>query len=211
MALTEQEKDTIRAFNDRQALLAPFKRVMEGWSVGVESRFQKRIEQVQLVASGDLSKEWRVQVIRKDHTVVAEFVFPEYGRLFDMRRVEYKSPPSAKEGSSLYEWVKSKAEQGQIEYSTKADRTGLELTNPKILSDITYRIARSNKFKLPRRRWYNKGKEASIRDLYDQLSDAALEALAISQKVELGDLGTGRRKVGRPKGSRTGASKLLAF
>lgn len=183
--ITAQEKEAIQRYNTAQAVLEPFKRILDGWTVEVRDKFQDRLSQLDLLATGDLQDNWTISVIaRTNGVIVADFSFPEYGRLFDMRRVEYTKPLPWGEDSSLYKWVQSKVEQGQIHYSDLARRRGLHFSDPRVLHDLTYRISRSDKFKLPRRRWYNKGKSASVADLYERLQEAMREAMIAAVRAD---------------------------
>lgn len=180
--LTEEDKALLRVYSNTQALLEPLRRITEDWSVVVRHKFQDRISKLQLIGTGNLENDWTVSVrAAEGGVIVAEFAFPEYGRLFDMRRVNYQYPPPAEE---IEAWVKNKISTGRIKYSKLADRLGVSFSNPRVIHDITFRILRSNKFKLPIRRWYNKGKEASVSDLYDQLQEAMQEAVLVSMRAD---------------------------
>lgn len=183
--LTDAERASIKEFNQRQAFLAPFKRITDKWAVETQHKFQKRIRAIQLVASGDLESDWSVKVIANETgVIVGEFTFDEHGRLFDMRKVDYSKPRPVKD---FIEWVESKVDKRQIRYSDLAERRGLPLTDPRVINDLAYRIARSGKFNPKRRRWYNKGKESSIDDLYDQLSSVMQEIALAGMKSDLQD------------------------
>lgn len=167
--LTDEEKNLVRQFNNRQALLEPFRRVMDDWSVEYKEAAQSKIAELQLEATGELEKDWTIRVRAGDTgIVVAEFTFPEYGRLFDMRKVNYdKSPPA----DVIEEWVTHKVQQGRIKYSTYAQKNNLAFTDPKVIHDLTFRFLNAGPFKIKRRRWYNKEKLASVNELYDQLQE----------------------------------------
>lgn len=180
MSATDQELEAIRRYNTAQALLAPFKRITEQWGVRTTHRFQERIRALDLVAVGDLEGDWSVQILaRETGVVVAEFAFAEYGRLFDMRKVDYTKPMPV---ADFIPWVESKVDKGQIKYSTIAQKRNLAFTDPRVIHDIAYRIVKSAKFNLKRKRWYNKGKEASLGELYEQLQEAMREALIVGMK-----------------------------
>jgi len=183
MALTDQELKLIEEANNRRALLAPFKRITDQWSVQTTHKFQNRIRDIDLVASDDLSDDWNVRVIAGDTgIVVAEFSFNEYGRFFDMRRIPSSNPPPI---AQIEAWVRNKVETGRIRFSTLAEKRGLSFSDPRVIHDITYRLAKSGNFRPSRRRWYNKGKEASINDLYDQLREAMADAVLAGTKAGL--------------------------
>lgn len=175
----------IEKYNTAQALLAPFKKITDQWAVGTTHQFQSRIREIHLVASGDLDKDWTVKVVAgTTGVIVAEFSFPEYGRLFDMRKVDYTKPVPV---AQFFGWVDSKIDKRQIKYSALADKYGYAMTDPRVIHDIAYRVQRSiNKRGLnpKRRRWYNKGKEASLNELYDQLQEAMREALIVAMKAD---------------------------
>lgn len=182
MALTAKEMQLVKDFESAQALLEPFRRILQGWSVETQHNFQRAIRDLELVASGDLAEEWRVKVLAKGTgVVVTEFVFNEYGRYFDMRGVKYSGRIPA---PNLTKWVESKIDQGQIRYSALASRLGVGLRDPRVIRDLTWRMSH-NRHTLPRRQWYNKTKTADINDLYDQLQNAMAEVLIESQRQAL--------------------------
>ncbi len=181
--MTPAEQQAIDEYNQRQSFLEPFRRITETWGVETQHQFQSRIRAIDLVADGDLESEWNVKVIARDTgVVVASFGFNEYGRYSDMRRVDKSDriPPE-----NLEKWVRSKIEKGQIRYSSLAQRLGVSFSDPRVIHDLTYRMARSEQFApKKRRRWYNKGKEASINELYDQLQEAMLAIVSQGIKSE---------------------------
>lgn len=181
--LTDEEKELVRKFNNQQALLEPFRRVMEGWSAEYREASQVKISELQLEATGELEDNWTVVVRAADNRrVLAEFTFKEYGRYFDMPRVNYnKTPPK----DEIEEWVKHKVEQGRIKYSTYAQKNDLAFTNPKVIHDLTFRFLHAGPFKIARRRWYNKGKLASVNDLYDRLQEAMQEVVLRSAHADM--------------------------
>ncbi|HZV71636.1 MAG TPA: hypothetical protein VFG10_18925 [Saprospiraceae bacterium] len=175
MALTENELRLIAEGDARAALLAPFQRILEGWSVELKGKLQKNIVGFKLLASGDLQNEWRIKVLADSerHQVVAEFIFNSYGRLFDMRRVVYSKRVNI---DAMEEWIKSKLTQDpNAFYSERAEQMNLSLTDPRVIRDLAWRVAKT-KTKLPKRRWYNKTKSASLYDLYPLLQAAMAEA-----------------------------------
>lgn len=175
--MTSSERQAIEEYERRQTLLEPFRRITAEWAVETEHRFQRRIRDLDLVASGDLESDWNVSVIaRETGVVVAQFGFDSSGRYHDMRRVQYDTP---RPDDAYESWVKSKIEKGQIRYSKLAQRLGVSLSDPRVINDLKYRFAKSTNVSLKRRRWYNKGKEASVNELYDQLSEA-MQAVAVS-------------------------------
>lgn len=181
--MTDQEKQAIDDYERRQTFLEPFRRITDEWSVNTTHRFQERIRELDLVASGDLADNWTVSVIaRETGVVVAQFGFNEEGRYHDMRRVQYTGPIPVK---SLESWVKSKVDQGQIKYSKLATRLGVSFSDPRVIHDLSYRIARATPFQIKRRRWYNKGKESSVNDLYDQLQEAMLAIVSSTTRTAL--------------------------
>lgn len=181
--MNDKEKQAIADYERRQAFLEPFKRITDEWSINTTHRFQERIRELDLVASGDLAEDWTVSVIARDTgVVVAQFGFDEHGRYHDMRRVQYDGPISP---ARLESWVESKVDQGQIKYSRLASRLGVGFSDPRVIHDLSYRIARSTPFQIKRRRWYNKGKESSVNDLYDQLQEAMLAIVSDNTRKAL--------------------------
>lgn len=180
------ELQAIAEYEQRQSLLEPFRRITEEWGVETQHAFQRRIREIDLVADGDLETEWNVKVIARDTgVVVASFGFNEYGRYSDMRRVNKSDriPPD-----NLEKWVRSKIDKGQIRYSSLAQRLGVSFSDPRVIHDLKYRMAKSERWApKKRRRWYNKGKEASINELYDQLQEAMLAIVSQGIKSEFKD------------------------
>ena len=183
MALTADDKKAIAEYEQRQSFLEPFRRITQEWAVDTQHKFQKRIREIDLVAEGDLESTWRVSVLARDTgVVVAEFGFDDYGRYHDMRQLEKSDRIPV---DKIESWVRSKVDQGRIRYSTLAERLGLSFSDPRVIHDLAYRFARSARFNRKRRRWYNKGKEASVNKLYDELRAAALAIVAEGNKKEL--------------------------
>lgn len=181
MALTDQERALVAQRSFEDAISAPLRRIMGEWGVETTHKFEQRIREVKLVSSGTLESDWNFKLVAGDTgVIVGEFSFAGYGRLFDMRRVGYTRQIPVEE---IKEWVEHKVEQGRIKYSTLAERRGLSFADPKVIHDIAWRIARSNQFNISRKRWYNKGKEASLSVLYDQLSEAFAEVVLLAQKA----------------------------
>lgn len=185
MALTDEEKALVAQENYNKWLLEPFTRITDQWGVETQHKFQKRIRDIYLVASDDLENDWSVKVIAgTTGVVVAEFTFKEYGRINEMRRVQYTKDVPPQE---FIDWVEYKVQQNRIKYSKLAERRGLQFTDPRVIHDVAYRIIKSinkNGSKHVRRKWYNKGKESSIGTLYDQLFDAAQEvALRVAKEA----------------------------
>jgi len=174
MALTAAEKELVDKYDLNKYLLEPFTRITEQWGVVTQHKFQTRIHDIHLVASEDLENDWSVKVVAgTTGVVVAEFSFKEYGRIRDMRPVDYTKPVPA-----FLEWIESKIDKRQIKYSKVAESRGLQYSDPRVIHDLAYRIMSSiNKKGVnpKRRRWYNKGKESSLSDLYDKLAEAAQE------------------------------------
>jgi hypothetical protein len=171
--MTASEKQAIAEYEQRQSLLEPFRRITAGWGVETQHKFQKRIRDLDLVASGDLESEWHVDVIARDTgVIVAQFGFNEDGRYHDMRRVDKSADIH---GDAFESWITSKVKQGQIRYSRLAEKLGVAFSDPRVIHDLKWRMARSDTFNTKkRRRWYNKGKEASVNDLYDELQETIM-------------------------------------
>jgi len=177
------EAEIIALAERNRRLLDPFKRVMDGWSVEVQHEFQAKISSLSLVATGDLESEWIVKV-RADESgvVVAEFAFREYGRMLEMKRINYTG--RMLNYDKIHEWVLSKIAAGQIRYSAKAEALKVGYTDPRVVNDLTYRFARARiKTNRKRRQWYNNTKEANIDQLYQRLQDAMAEALLSDLKA----------------------------
>lgn len=183
MALSSSDKKALDEYEQQQSFLEPFRRITDEWSVDTQHKFQKRIRDIDLVAEGDLESTWSVKVLARDTgTVVAEFGFDEHGRYHDMRQLEKSDRIH---GDAFESWVESKVKKGQIKYSALAERLGVSFTHPRVINDLKWRMARSSKFNRKRRRWYNKGKEASINTLYDELRTAAVAIIAEGNKKAL--------------------------
>ena len=183
--MTEAERKAIEEYERRQSFLEPFRRITDEWSVETQHQFQNKIRDLDLVAEGDLESTWNVKVLAKDTgTVVAEFGFDSYGRYHDMRRLNKSEFVPA---SGMESWVKSKIDKGQIKYSTLEQRLGVRFSDQRVIHDLTYRFARAPFHKRRRRQWYNKNKEASIHDLYDQLYEAGRAIVRESMKTSLQD------------------------
>jgi len=176
----QQDQYVTDRYNLSQALLLPFKRELDAWSVSFVHDRRRKIREVDLVSTGDLESDWGIQVrAREDGVVLADFSFPEYGRFFDMRRrrpAEAAGPPF----DEIKDWVERNLQSGRFKYSNLAKARGLAYDDPRVVHDVAWRIARGSKFRSNRRIWYNKGKEASINDLYDRLQ-------AIARRI-VGDL-----------------------
>lgn len=183
MALTNEEHALVVQKSFQDAIAVPARRIMSAWGVETTHKFETRIRDVKLVASGSLESSWSFKLVAgTTGVVVGEFSFPGYGRFFDMRKVEYTRQVPIDE---LKDWVERKADQGRLKFSTLAERRGLSFSDPRVIHDIAWRIARSGKFNIPRKRWYNKGKEASLSQLYDQLAEAFAEVLLLQQKANI--------------------------
>lgn len=177
MPINLQDKAAIERYNLSQALLAPFKKEMDAWAVSFVHDRQRKISALNLVSTGDLESDWGIQVRTADEgVVVADFSFPEYGRFFDMRRTSLNNdtrPPF----DEMEDWVERNISSGRIKYSALAERLKVSMLDPRVIRDVTWRIARHGKYTNKRRQWYNKGKEASLNDLYDRLQSIAVRII----------------------------------
>ena len=178
-----REQTALKKYADAQAILQEFEPITKTWAVNTGSKFQQRISNIKLIASGDLESDWSVKVVTIEGGIlVADFTFPEYGRIWDMRHPDFNNPAPAAE---IEAWVKDKVAQNRIKYSTLATRLGVSFSDPRVIHDLTYRMRRTDRFKHPRRRWYNKGKEASLGDLYDLLAEALSKSTLAGVKESL--------------------------
>jgi hypothetical protein len=159
------------------------KEELADWAVGIIAFLQEKMQDRDLVLSGELYKSLRFEVLRGAAESAAQLriIFQDSGRIRDMRRVQYKKLPPIKVredyvtavgGSSAFKYVPGYKTGGRIPTESVA------------VNRIAWGIATSKlkRNKTKPKKWFAKPFYQQVGVLIDQLMDvyssAALKSLS---------------------------------
>lgn len=156
---------------------------LQDWAVGVIAFLQDKMQERDLVLSGELYKSLRFEVLRGAAEASAQMriMFQDSGRIRDMRQVRYKKLPPIK---VMEDYIEKVGGLGSFKYIPGYTTGGKIPTESVAINRIAWGIAKSkrNYNKTKPKKWFARPFYQQVSVLIDQLmavySSAALKSLS---------------------------------